>query len=319
MVIRVGILRGGPSAEYEVSLNTGANVLKFLPDKYHKKDILLTKEGEWYTEGLFCAPEKIFKSVDVVFNALHGHFGEDGRVQQIFEAFNIPYTGSGIFASAAAMNKPVSREIFKEVGIKVPRSFVVKESDEIENVAFNIFRNIGPSLVVKPAASGSSVGVSIVHSFPELLKDVYNVFQHGSTALIEEYIRGREVTCGVIENFRGKAYYALPVIEIIPPPTAAFFDYCVKYDGATREICPSYFDDITKKHIQDMAVKAHRALGCRHYSRADMIVSRNGIYLLEVNTLPGLTSESLLPKAAEAIGLSFPCLLDHLIQLALNR
>ena len=319
MATKVGILRGGPSAEYEISLITGANVLKFLPDKYHKTDILLTRCGEWYVAGLLSAPEKIFRSIDVVFNALHGHFGEDGKVQQVFEMFNIPYTGSEVFASVAAMNKALSREAFKQAGIKIPRGFVIKASDPVEDISFNVFRAIGPSLVVKPASSGSSVGVNIVHSFPELLNVLQEVFQHGPIALAEEYIKGREVTCGVIEKLRGKDYYALPVVEIIPPIGHKFFDYQVKYDGSTREICPSYFDDVTKRHIENIAIKAHQVLGCRHYSRADMIVSRKGIYLLEVNTLPGLTSESLLPRAAEAIGLSFPRLLDHLIQLALNR
>ncbi|MEK9209577.1 MAG: ATP-grasp domain-containing protein, partial [Patescibacteria group bacterium] len=137
--------------------------------------------------------------------------------------------------------------------------------------------------------------------------------------LVEEFIKGQEATCGVLENFRGKKHYVLPPIEIIPKNSDSLFNYQAKYDGSSQELCPANFNLETKREIEEVAVKAHQILGCRHYSRSDMIVSPHGIYLLEINTLPGLTSESLIPKSAEAIGLSFPALLDHLIQLALNK
>ena len=175
-----------------------------------------------------------------------------------------------------------------------------------------------PLWVVKPASAGSSVGVNICSDLPELRKGIEKAFQYGDAILVEEYIKGKEATCGIIEDFRGEHCYALPVIEIIPPDNT-FFDYEVKYDGSTREICPAGFEKSVKRKIEKIARKAHEVLGCRHYSRADFIVSNRGVYLLEVNTLPGLTSESLLPKAAAAAGLEFPQLLDHLLKLALNR
>lgn len=318
-IIKVGVLRGGPSSEYDVSLNTGGNVLQHLPEKYKKHDILLSKTGEWHLDGFSLAAEKIFRFLDVIFNALHGEFGEDGKVQQILDTFSVPYTGSGVFSSALAMNKILAKEAFKQAKIRVPRGVVIKKKEPAYDSALNIFQRLGPSFVAKPLSRGSSVGASPAHSFEQLLDAIENAFVFDDNVLVEEFIKGREATCGVVENFRGEQHYPLPVIEIIPPDPNQLFNYQVKYDGTTQEICPARFDQETKKEIEEIAKKAHQALGCRHYSRSDMIVSPNGIYLLEVNTLPGLTSESLLPKAAEAVGLSFPGLLDHLIKLALNR
>lgn len=317
--IRVGVLRGGPSAEYEVSLRTGGNVLKHLPEKYQKRDILLTKEGQWYLNGFLKAPDKIFLSVDVIFNALHGQFGEDGKVQRLLETFNVPYTGSSVFASALAMNKILSRESFRQAGLRTPRSYIIKKSESIYDSALKIFQRLGPSFVVKPASRGSSVGVSAAHNFHQLLDAIESAFVYDDNVLVEEFLIGREATCGVLENFRGKEHYVLPAIEIIPKNPDSLFNYQAKYDGSSQEICPADFNLETKREIEEIAQKAHEILGCRHYSRSDMIVSPNGIYLLEINTLPGLTSESLIPKAAHAVGLSFPDLLDHLIGLALNR
>jgi len=320
MIIKVGVLRGGPSQEHEISLKTGEAVLNNLPKKYSGKDILLSKNGEWFFNGQFSYPEKIIRSVDVVFNALHGHFGEDGKVQQILEMFNIPYTGSRVFSSALGMNKILSREAFKNAGLNIPRTIIVKKDENLLEVSHRIFRIMGPSWVVKPASSGSSKGIFIAHSFNDLISAIEQAAALDSKIIIEEYIQGREATCGVIANFRKQKYYSLPVIEIIPPYGHEFFDYEAKYSGGTREICPANFDMETKRKIEEMARLAHQVLGCRHYSRADFRISARGrIYILEINTLPGLTAESLLPKAINAVGASYPEFLDHLITLALKE
>lgn len=315
----MGVLRGGPSHEYEVSLRTGGNVLAHLPEKYKKHDILLTKEGEWHLDGILKSPDKIFLSVDVIFNCLHGEFGEDGKVQRLFETFAVPYTGSGVFASALAMNKILSREAFRQAGLRVPRGYVIRRTEPLYDSAIKIFQKLGPSFVAKPLSRGSSVGVSAAHNFNQLLEAIESAFVFDDKVLVEEFISGREATCGVLENFRGQKHYALPPIEIIPKNPETLFNYQAKYDGTTQEICPAGFDLETKREIEEVAVKAHEILGCRHYSRSDMMVSAHGIYLLEINTLPGLTSESLIPKSCQAIGLSFSELLDHLIWLALNK
>lgn len=314
--IRVGVLRGGPSAEYEISLLTGENVLKHLPpDKYQAHDILLSRDGVWHFNGFPESPEKIFRKVDLIFNALHGEYGEDGKVQQFLEAHSIPYTGSGVMASAFALRKILAREIFQKAGLKISRGISLQKKDNRDEKALEIREALSPPWVVKPADRGSSVGVSIAKNIPELIGSLSEAFLYSENAIAEEYIKGREATCGILENFRGKKYYALPVVEIIPP-AEKFFDYEVKYNGQTKEICPARFEKEISEKIQGMAVLAHQSLGCQHYSRSDFIASTRGVFILETNTLPGLTSQSLFPKAAEAIGLSFPKLLDHLVTLA---
>ncbi len=324
-MIKVGILRGGISEEHDVSLKSGDSALSNLPKKYIGNDIMLSKSGVWYFNGWPSTPEKIFRSVDVIFNALHGKFGEDGKVQQIFDAFKIPYTGSGALSSAIGMNKILARESFARDDLLIPRAVVVEAGQDTIEAAKMVVRAIEPIWVVKPASSGSSFGISIVSNFNDLVKaikkaaDLEIEFSGGGKIIVEEYIKGREATCGVLENFRGEKHYSLPVIEIIPPSRFDFFDYGAKYSGETEEICPSNFDQKIKTTIEYMARKAHQSLGCRHYSRADFIISDRGIYLLEVNTLPGLTTESLLPKAIEVVGLSYPEFLDHLITSALSN
>ncbi|MDD5032865.1 MAG: D-alanine--D-alanine ligase [Candidatus Pacebacteria bacterium] len=324
--LRVGVARGGPSSEYEVSLKTGGEILRHLPEKYKGVDLLFDKKSNWHSWGYPKKPHQIFApergGVDIVFNALHGEFGEDGRAQQLFESFNIPYTGSQIAPSAFAMKKHLARDMFLRHGLKIPRGFVLKKDEnekwDAEYFAGRVFNSMPPLWVVKPGAAGSSVGVSICKSFSELVLGIGNAGKYGNVVLVEEFIKGVEATCGILEDFRGEREYTLPIIEIVPTKEN-FFGYDSKYSGSTREICPAGFERKVKREIENMAKEAHRALGCRHYSRADFIVSDRGVFLLEVNTLPGLTSESLFPKAASAAGLEFPALLDHIISLALNR
>ncbi|HDH03982.1 MAG TPA: D-alanine--D-alanine ligase [Candidatus Campbellbacteria bacterium] len=324
-MIKVGVLMGGPSAESGISMKTGESVLANLPKNYFGKDIVISKQGDWLFNGAFSHPEKILRSVDVVFNALHGVFGEDGKVQQILEVFGVPYTGSAVLASAVGMNKILAREFFGKAGLLTPLAAANKENEPSVEFAKRVLRTMGPAWVVKPASSGSSVGVSIARDFDALVSAVEAALAYGPRVIVEEFIEGREATCGVVDDFRKQEYYALPVIEIIPPEKSDFFDYDAKYGGETREVCPANFDQPVKTAMEDMARKAHKALGCRHYSRADFIVSKrraNGetkIYILEVNTLPGLTTESLLPKAINAIGSSYSEFLDHLLTLALKK
>jgi D-alanine--D-alanine ligase len=318
--IRVGVLRGGPSNEHEVSLKTGENVLNFLPrEKYRGIDIILKKNCELFADGQPIKISYFHSAVDVVFNALHGYFGEDGKIQQILDSAGLLYTGSGPLSSALGMNKILSRDIFQRAGLKIPRAIIAKNEEPAHEAALRVFRSISPSWIVKPASGGSSIGVAVVDSFSALEDAIKDAFNYDSSVIVEEYVRGREVTCGILENFRKEEYYALPAIEIVPPPKKDLFDYECKYDGSTKEICPAPFDVSVKKEIEEIARSAHRILECSGYSRADMIVSPRDIYLLELNTLPGLTSESLVPKAAKAVGLEFPQLLEHIIDLALNK
>jgi len=321
-MIKVGILRGGIGHEYEVSLKTGASVIKNLPaDKYQPVDILITRDGAWHLNGRPVSPEQAIRSVDVVFNALHGEFGEDGQVQQILESVRSPYTGSQAVASALGMDKQKSKEIFKQAGFKVPNGVVVKRDyqTDAEAIAYDAFQKIAPPWIIKPVGSGSSVGLYLARNYPELVQALEACFKISDRVLVEEYIKGKEATCGVMDNFRNQDYYPLLPIEIVTTPNKKLFDYEAKYGGETSEICPGRFTKEEKAELERLATEIHKVLGLRHYSRSDFIVSPKGIYVLEVNTLPGMTEESLVPKALRASGIPYGHFLDHIITLALNK
>ena len=313
----VGIIRGGVSDEYDVSLQTGANVLRALPrTRFIPLDILITREGEWNINGYPASLEKIARSTDVIFNALHGTYGEDGGLQRDLETFGIPYTGSKVFASALAMNKYIAKKKFMESGLRVPRGLTVKDGGDISLQAISIFQSLPLPYVVKPIASGSSVGVSLVRKFDDLLSAITNTVARGSGALVEEYIHGREITCAVAEDTHG-GVYALPPVEVILPATKELFDYDAKCDLQTEAICPAHLTEEETLRIQRTAIEAHKALGLAHYSRIDMVLSPRGLYVLEANSLPGLSDTSLMPKALTAYDISFPEFVEHVLDLAL--
>ncbi|MDE1924650.1 MAG: D-alanine--D-alanine ligase [Patescibacteria group bacterium] len=318
----VGVLRGGPSSEYEVSLNTGASVLRALnAEKYEARDIFISRGGEWHVHGVAVTPERALRGVDVALNAMHGEFGEDGQVQRILEMLAVPYTGSGAAASALAFDKQLTREAVSKLGVKIAHGAVIdsQKITDLERTAFNLFRSMPHPVMVKPTIGGSSVGTAKADSYHGLQTALEHAFNVSPRALVEEYIKGREATVGVIDNFRGEKIYALMPVEIIPPQTSSFFDYDAKYGGRSTERVPGNFSREEKNHLMTAARLVHQGLSLEHYSRSDFIVSRRGIYFLEVNTLPGLTNESLLPKALQAVGAKLSDFLDHVINLARRR
>ncbi len=315
----VGVLRGGPSSEYDVSLLTGANVLEALDkEKYEPRDIFISREGEWYLYGVPMTPERALRGVDVAFNALHGTFGEDGQVQRLLDALAIPYTGSDASSSSLAFNKQKTKKAVSMLGVRVVHGVVVDQNNitDLERTALNLFRSLPNPVIVKPVVGGSSVGTTKVDNFHALQFALQFAFEHSHRALVEEYISGREATVSVMDNFRGEKTYALMPVEIIPPRGSPFFDYEAKYNGASLERVPGLFSEVEKKSLVDVARQVHEGLSLSHYSRSDFIVSKRGIYFLEVNTLPGLTKESLLPKALNAVGAKLSDFLDHIISLA---
>lgn len=317
---RVGVLRGGPSTEYEVSLKSGKSVIDNLADRYEVYDILISKDGTWHYLGTPIKPENLFKKVDVIFNALHGAYGEDGTVQKLLDTFGIPYTGSTALASAIGMNKVLSKKVYKNHNLKTPLHTTISRKDSSPEIILNLFKSFPMPAVVKPVSGGSSVGTSIAKTLRELEVAINDALEYCDEALIEEFISGKEATCGVVDNFRNESVYSLFPVEIRKPGESSFFDYNAKYSGESEEICPGNFALAEKKIIQEMAVNAHKALGLRHYSRSDFIIHpKRGIYILETNTLPGLTGESLLPKSLKAVGSNLPDFLDHLIDLALKK
>jgi len=316
----IGVLRGGPSSEYEVSLKSGASILKNIRDHHKVFDILIDKEGTWHHHGSPKRPEHIFPHIDLFINAMHGEYGEDGTVQKILDTHGISYTGTRSFPSRVAMNKALTKKVLENEGIKTPVYKVLHKSDLSYNALIEFFRTFPHPMVIKPIGSGSSVGVFIVRTFTELENALLNVFAYSPTVMVEEYIPGKEATCGVIDNFREKDIYVLPPIEIRPAPGATFFDYEAKYGGKSEEVCPGNFTAEETKELQEISARAHKALDLRHYSRSDFIIHpRRGIYFLETNTLPGMTTESLFPKALSAVGVSLSDFLEHLIELSMRR
>jgi len=248
----------------------------------------------------------------VVFVALHGTFGEDGVIQGVLEYMDLPYTGSGVLASALAMDKVASKRLFSYHGIPVPRYTIFRKDGwtlpgevPLEELAY--------PLVVKPAAEGSTIGVSIVEGEDVLEDALREAYKYGDTVLVEEYIEGREITVGILGD------EPLPVIEIIPE--TGFYDYRAKYTpGVTRYEVPAKIPMDASLMIQDMALLAHRALGCQDVSRVDFRLAEDGTpYVLEVNTIPGMTETSLLPKAAAAAGISFDELVLRILESALKK
>ena len=322
-LLRVGVLMGGPSSEHEVSLNTGQNVVDNLDKaKYKPVVIKISKTGKWFLNGKLTSQSDALKNHDIIFNALHGIFGEDGKAQAILEHAGIRYTGSGIAGSAVAMDKFHSREIFKLAGFNVPRTMKLKRGENyMAQLNFFINKIVKLPVVVKPCSNGSSVGVQVVEDMAKLDKAVVAAFKLDKDVLVEEFIKGRELTCGVLENFNSQPVSALPVTEIIPVKNHKFFNYDAKYKtGHSNEITPAPLDETLTKKVQDIAIRTHQVLGCSGYSRTDMILKQgNGtIYILETNTLPGLTKNSLLPKAAQAAGLTMSQLLDNIIESSLS-
>lgn len=309
--LRVALVMGGKSREREVSLASGSEVLSNIDrDRF---EVAVYDPAEDLVRLAEDAPK-----LDVAFLALHGPLGEDGTMQGFCEMLGLPYTGSGVLSSAMAMDKEFTKRLYRESGLPVAPDLVIHKqsiTDMAETAKICLY-SLGSPLVVKPVRQGSSVGLSIVDNEPDLSAAMEAVFALEDSVLLEKYLPGQEFTCAVVGN---QDLTPLPVIEVIPAAGHRFFDYQAKYEpGQAQEICPAKISARLTEEIQQLAVAAHTALSCRGYSRSDMIYSEGQVYLLETNTLPGLTSGSLVPKMALADGLTFSSLISYIIDLALT-
>lgn len=329
-MIRVGVLRGGISDEFEVSIKTGGNVLAQLPkDKYEGVDILITRDGTWHVGGVPKTLDDLDLHIDVAFNALHGEYGEDGKVSRILEDLKIPYTGSEAVPASLSFNKTMAKDVFKRAGIRTPIGITVEDyrdsvigsngTEKISELAHKIFRSIPPPWILKPASGGSSINTFVAKNFAELVDALVGLFDYGGDLVVEQFIRGREVSSGIIENFRNERKYPTMPVEIINKRD--FFDDEAKknLEFDCPYICPCSITRAQKDEVMDIAKRAHDALGLRDYSRSDFIVTPRSVYLLEVNNLPGLTPHSILTRSLETVGSNIGELADHLITLALAR
>lgn len=306
--LRVALIAGGVSGEREVSLNGAKSVEKALnPEKF---EIIRYDPA---TDLAKIAADA--DTIDFAFILLHGLFGEDGTMQGFLELLKIPYQGSGVLGSAIAMDKHLAKELYRLDGLPVADWLIVENLDDFDLEA--TVASCGLPLVIKPVHEGSSLGLTLAKSSEDVVEGLRRALQHDTHVMVERYIAGRELTVGVLGN---QAPEALPVIEIVPGESYSFFDYEAKYQpGATEEICPAKIpDDITRK-AQEYGVRAHKTLRLKGYSRTDMILSEDGsLYLLETNTIPGMTSTSLMPQAAAAHGLEFGVFLERLIELGME-
>ncbi len=305
--IRVALLSGGRSGEREISLRSGRQVAQALdPDKY---DVFHYDPATDLNRLISDAGR-----LDVALIILHGRWGEDGTIQGLLELIGLPYQGSGVMASALCMDKRASKDLYRLHGLPVPRDVVLDSRQPWDAAA--IAAGLGLPCVVKPASEGSSLGMTIARNLDELESGLKEAFKLDRYVLVEEFIEGREITVGVLGN---DGLEALPCIEIIPGREYSFFDYRAKYTpGATQEICPAEIPDDLARKAQELGLAAHRALYCRGYSRTDMMLRDGKYYLLETNTIPGMTEVSLFPRAAKAAGYSFGALMDRLIELGLE-
>jgi D-alanine-D-alanine ligase len=306
--LQVALIVGGFSNEREVSLKSGAEVRKALnPDRYK---VLEYDLKDSLSRLIADSPQ-----IDVALIILHGRFGEDGTVQGLLELLGIPYQGSGVLGSSLAMNKRMAKKLFRLEGLPVPKERFIRRGEKID--LKSVSTDLGWPIVVKPNNEGSSIGIGIVNTPEALSERINQAFTLDTEVLLEEYIQGREITGGVLGN---KNPQALPIIEIIPEKQYTFFDYEAKYkEKASREICPAPISDSLTRLAQEYALRSHKALELRGYSRTDMIIRGEEIVVLETNTIPGMTGTSLLPQAANVAGLPFGALLDRLIELALEE
>ncbi len=294
---KIGVMMGGLSREREISLRTGKAILKALLEKGYRALSIDVKED--------IAERLIREQIDVAFIALHGRFGEDGTVQGMLELMRIPYTGSGVLASALALHKIMAKKLFVYEQIPTPayEVFCWKEIEKKPPKAISLPLPV----VVKPAREGSTIGVSIVKREDELLPALKEAGRYDEQILVEEFVKGPEITVGILEDI------PLPIIEIVP--RSGFYDYRSKYTkGETEYIIPARIPREKYLYAQEISLRAFRALGCSGCARVDLMTDEQGNpYVIDVNTMPGMTETSLLPKAAHYAGISFEELVERIL------
>ena len=317
--LRVAVIYGGRSGEHEVSLNSAESIIAAMdPACYDVQRILITKDGRWQPRAISPEPGSN-PGIDVVFPALHGTFGEDGTVQGLLELAGLPYVGAGVLASSVSMDKDVMKRLCKERGLPVVEHLVVARGD-FQSAGFNpedICKQLRYPLFAKPANLGSSVGVSKAHNCEELKAALDLAGQYDRKIIIERGIEGREFECSVLGNDRPIA--AVPC-EVLP--SREFYDYEDKYLlNKARTVLPAELTPEQTAEVQRLAVECYRAVGCEGMGRVDFLMeTQTGqFYVNEINTVPGFTAISMFPKMWEASGISYPKLIDRLIELALER
>ncbi|MBU6081881.1 D-alanine--D-alanine ligase family protein [Allobacillus halotolerans] len=307
--MKILVIYGGESSEREVSLKTGKGIYESLIKQDYNAslyDFKINQLNELIVE---------IGSHDLIYIALHGKDGEDGKIQALLQLLGKPYIGSDHTSSSLAINKSLTKEIANQKNIPTANFLSISNSDDLNLKLDTVNSNFSYPIIVKPNREGSSFGFSIIKEKSDLEKSVNNAFKYDKEILIEDYVKGQEFTVAILDD---DGPVALPVIQIIPKNE--YYDFESKYtEGGSEHVCPANIETSLEKSLKEYAINAHKALGCRHYSRVDFIVTdQMEIFMLEVNTLPGMTPTSLFPDAANAYGLNYDQLISHLIKLAKN-
>lgn len=315
---KIVILRGGPSEEYNLSMQTAADVKEVLTSLgYKTEEITVSKAGEWLHHGMARAPQSILEATDLVFLGLHGAYGEDGTVQRILNRHGVAYTGSGAMASTIAFNKMLAKEHLKGADIKLPKHMRVSAESRtnLSRIANTIDLLFGPSFVIKPVTSGSSIGVRYARSVSELIASVDSLLEIYPEVLVEEFIEGVDVTCAYLEGFRNVQDYVFPPLQL----QRSAEDKSLNVFTAEK-IFPAQIAKESKEAIEHATKLAHRLLGCEQYSRSDFVVTPAGeVYFLEINTLPALSLQSPFVASAEIVGATPTELISTLLATSHNR
>lgn len=302
-MMKIGVIMGGVSSEREVSLQTGQEMIRHLDrSRYDVVPLVIGQRSDLITQVQQTG-------IDMALLALHGQYGEDGTVQGALDTLGIPYTGSGILASSLCMNKQLSKQLLKTAGVLTPSGLCWQGMNDYDPQAVE---QLGYPVIVKPNTGGSSIGIQLVRNERELLPAVQEAESLGETILIEPYIQGSELTCSILDG------EVLPIIGI-QSAHSEWFDYRAKYEVGGAEEKVIQLPPEIEQRVREAALTSYRQLQCKVYARVDMILRQDMPYVLEVNTLPGMTANSLLPKSAAAAGITFSQLLDRIITSSLHE
>ncbi|MBU4479813.1 ATP-grasp domain-containing protein [Patescibacteria group bacterium] len=306
--LKIAVLRGGLGDDFGVSMKSGENVIKNLSlEKYIVYDVVITREGVWYLNGSSISPTNLFRMIDFVFNSLFGDYGKR-EIKRILEDFRVPYVGSDSLVSSLGSNRHLTRQILKDNGIKTPYYSIIRKENYNNNLINDIFHTIPIPCVVKPTSVNCPIENIVVGSIGDLINAVEKIFEISDVILVEEFIPGKKVFCGVIDGFRNKSQYSLIPAELME---------IEKEDSYHQKICPNCLGQKEKQEIQKLSIDTHNILGMKHYSHFDFVVSpKRGVYLVEVNSAPVLHNDRAFAKSLESIGSDLSEFLDHLIGLA---
>lgn len=341
-MIKVGVIRGTLNKQAQANLESGGRVISMLTnhrlkETYKPIDVFVEEGEKWYLNGVKIKPEKLKEKIDVAINTIYGDFGEGGKIQKILEKLDIPYIGSNSSVSAFSYDKGLTKKALVDFNIKTPRYILLpayfkdldssqnesKEEEQKKEYALNkardIWAKLSPPWVTKPLTSGSSLGIRVNNSFEALVFSLIEAADKGISLLAEEFIKGQEGSIITINDFRDEEIYTFLPAEIIIPEGRAFCDYELKNSGEMKIICPGNFKPELSRQIEKVAKLIHKDLSLRHYSKIDFIVSKNDIYIIEVNTIPDYREKEILDKSLESVGSNMEEFLLHSLNSVVGK